>query len=115
MIRHLQPGKRLSGGTVHGGLVYLSGQVPEDGAANIKEQTSQVLAKIDRLLAEAGTDKTHILTATIWLPSIGDFASFNEIWDAWAPNPGPARACIESRLANPSYKVEVGLIAALPS
>ncbi len=112
-MKRIQPGKRLSGGTVHGGLVYLSGQVPDDGNANIKEQTAQVLAKIDRLLAEGGTDKSKILTATIWLPNISDFASFNEIWDAWAPNPGPARACVESRLANPSYKVEVGLIAAV--
>ncbi len=115
MIRHLQPGKRLSGGTVHGGLVYLSGQVPDDASADVTEQTKQVLAKIDRLLGEAGTDKMAMLTATIWLPNIGDFAAFNEVWDAWVSNPGPARACVESRLANPAYKVEIGVVAALPS
>lgn len=112
MIKRIKPGKRLSGATVHGGLVYLSGQVPDDLSVGIKEQTAQVLAKIDGLLAEAGTDKSHILTATIWLPDISDFASFNEVWDAWVPPSGsPARACVESRLANPGIKVEVGMIA----
>ena len=114
MIKHLKPGNRLSGGTVHGGLVYLSGQVPDDGSADITEQTRQVLAKIDGLLAEAGTDKTSVLSATIWLPDIGDFARFNAVWDAWVSQPGPARACVESRLANPAYKVEIGIVSVLP-
>lgn len=111
MVEHIQPGKRLSGATLHGGLVYLSGQVPDDLSVGVQEQAKQVLAKIDGLLAAAGTDKSQILTVTVWLPDIGDFAQFNEIWDAWVPNPGPARACIESRLANPGIKVEIGAIA----
>jgi enamine deaminase RidA (YjgF/YER057c/UK114 family) len=111
MVEHIQPGKRLSGATLHGGLAYLSGQVPDDISVDIKAQTTQVLAKIDALLAAAGSDKTKILTATVWLPNIGDFAAFNEIWDAWVPQPGPARACVESRLALPGIKVEIGLIA----
>lgn len=111
MTEHIQPGKRLSGGTIHGGLVYLSGQVPDDLSVGIQEQTKQVLAKIDGLLKEAGSDKTRILTATVWLPNIADFARFNEIWDAWVPQPGPARACVEARLAYPDIKVEIGVIA----
>src|SRR4051812_11948434 len=105
MVEHIQPGKRLSGATLHGGLAYLSGQVPDDTSVDVKAQTVQVLAKIDALLAEAGSDKTQILTATVWLPDIGDFAAFNEIWDAWVPQPGPARACVESRLARADIKV----------
>lgn len=111
MIERIQPGKRLSGASLHGGLLYMSGQVPDDLTVGIQEQTKQVLAKVDAILAAAGSDKSQILTANVWLPNIGDFASFNEIWDAWVPQPGPARACVESRLAHPGIKVEIGLIA----
>ena len=111
MVEHIQPGNRLSGATLHGGLVYLSGQVPDDLSLGLQDQTRQVLAKIDALLAAAATNKSNILTVTVWLPDIGDFAAFNEVWDAWVPQPGPARACVEARLANPAIKVEIGLIA----
>ncbi|GLK80050.1 RidA family protein [Methylopila turkensis] len=116
MIRRIGTGPRLSAATVHGGLVYVSGRVPDDLSVGVVDQTRQVLAKIDAILAEAGTDKSRILSAMVWLPAIGDFAAFNTVWDAWvAPGAAPARACVESRLADPAIKVEVGCIAALPT
>jgi enamine deaminase RidA (YjgF/YER057c/UK114 family) len=114
MIKRLGVGKRLSMATIHGGVVYLAGQVPDDPSASVEVQASSVLAKIDALLAEAGTDKLSILSATVWLPNIADFATFNTVWDAWVPEGAtPARACIEARLANPSYRVEIAVIAAI--
>lgn len=115
VIRRIGSGPRLSAATVHGSLVYVSGQVPDDLSVGVAEQAAQVLAKIDAILAEAGTDKSRILSAMVWLPAIGDFAAFNTVWDAWVP-PGdaPSRACVESRLADPAIKVEIGCVAALP-
>lgn len=114
MIKRLKPGKRLSQATIHGGVVYLAGQVADDTSLNVEGQAKEVLAKIDALLAEAGTDKTSILTATVWLPDMADFAAFNSIWDAWVPkDAAPARAAVEAKLATPAYKVEVAVIAAI--
>ena len=114
MIKRLKPGKRLSQATIHGGIVYLAGQVADDTSLNVVDQAKQVLGKIDALLAEAGTDKASILTATVWLPDMADFAAFNSIWDAWVPvDAAPARACVEAKLATPAYKVEVAVIAAI--
>ncbi|MEP9352586.1 RidA family protein [Xanthobacter sp. KR7-65] len=116
MIGRIGAGPRLSAATVFGGFVFVSGQVPDDVSTGVEDQALQVLAKIDAILAEAGTDKARILTATVWLPAIGDFAAFNTVWDAWvAPGAAPARACVESRLAHPGIKVEIGCIAALPT
>ena len=104
---------RMSQSVVHGNTVYLAGQVAADSSAGIKTQTEQVLAKVDSLLAEAGSDKTKLLSAQIWLTSMGHFAQMNEVWDAWMPEGcAPARACIEARLATPELLVEVGIIAA---
>ncbi|MEH2474777.1 enamine deaminase RidA (YjgF/YER057c/UK114 family) [Nitrobacteraceae bacterium AZCC 2161] len=115
MIKRLIPGRRLSMATIHGGLVYLAGQVPDDLTVGVEAQARQVLDKIDALLAAAGTDKASILTATVWLPNIADFAAFNTVWDAWVPaGASPARACVEARLANPSIRVEIAAIAAIP-
>jgi enamine deaminase RidA (YjgF/YER057c/UK114 family) len=115
MIKRLGEGKRLSMATIHGGLAYLAGQVPDDLSVGLEAQAAQVLAKIDALLAQAGTDKSNILTATVWLPDIADFAAFNTVWDAWVPaGASPARACVEARLANPSIRVEIAAIAAIP-
>jgi enamine deaminase RidA (YjgF/YER057c/UK114 family) len=115
MIRRLRPGKRLSMATIHSGLAYLAGQVPDDLSLGVEAQAAQVLGKIDALLEEAGTDKSSILTATVWLASIADFAAFNTVWDAWVPDgASPARACVEARLANPSIRVEIAVIAAVP-
>ncbi len=105
---------RMSQSVVHGNTIYLAGQVASDRSANISVQTEQVLDKIDRLLIEAGSDKSHILSAQIWLANIGHFAEMNQVWDAWIPEGDvPARACIEARLASPELLVEIGIIAAL--
>lgn len=107
-------GPRMSQMVIHGGTIYLAGQVASDLSADIVTQTQQVVDKIDALLSEAGSDKTKILTAQIWLASIGNFAQMNTVWDAWIPaGHTPARACIEARLASPEYLVEIGVIAAL--
>lgn len=106
--------QRMSQIVIHGDTVYLAGQVAKDPAADVQQQTREVLAKIDALLAEAGSDKSRLLSAQVWLASIGHFAQMNEIWDAWVPEGhAPARACIEARLANPDLLVEIGVIAAL--
>ena len=107
-------GKRLSDMVVHGGTVYLAGQVADDPKADLATQARQVLASIDRLLAEAGSDKTKLLTATIFLPSMADFAAMNAVWEAWVPSGHtPARATVEAKLANPDYRIEIQAIAAL--
>ena len=82
-IRRIEPGKRMSMGVVHGGTVYLAGQVGEPGE-DVSAQTRTILAEIDRLLAEAGTDKSKLLYVQIWLADMGDFAAMNAVWDAWA-------------------------------
>jgi len=105
--------QRMSQIVIHGDTVYLAGQVANDSNADITLQTQQVLQKIDALLAEAGSDKNKILTAQIWLTSMGHFAQMNEVWDAWVPEGhAPGRACIEARLASPDLLVEIGIIAA---
>ena len=105
--------QRMSQIVVHGDTVYLAGQVAADAGADITVQTQQVLEKIDTLLAEAGSDKSKILSAQIWIASMGHFAQMNEVWDAWvAEGHAPGRACIEARLASPDLLVEVGIIAA---
>lgn len=112
-IRRIEPGPRMCQAVVHGNTVYLAGQVGAPGESTAA-QTAAVLEQIDRLLAEAGSDKSRILSATIWLADIGDFAEMNSVWDTWVDraNP-PARATGESRLAAPDYKVEIIVIAAL--
>ena len=113
-IQRLQVGKRLSGAVIHNGLVYLAGQVPNDGTKDITGQTQEVLDKIDALLREAGSDKTKVLSAQIWLPDMKDFAAMNAVWEKWVPaGQAPARATVEANLANPAYKVEIMATAAL--
>ncbi len=105
--------QRMSQIVIHGDTVYLAGQVAADAGADISVQTQQVLQKIDTLLAEVGSDKSKILSAQIWIASMGHFAQMNEVWDAWvAEGHAPARACIEARLASPDLLVEVGIVAA---
>ncbi len=105
---------RMSQLVVHGDTIYLAGQVASDSSANIATQSRQVLDKIDNLLAEAGSDKSRILSAQIWLANIGHYAAMNEVWDEWLPaGNAPARACIEARLASPDLLVEIGIIAAV--
>jgi enamine deaminase RidA (YjgF/YER057c/UK114 family) len=112
ITRH-HTGQRMSQIVIHGDTVYLAGQVADDPGADITVQTQQVLAKIDALLDEAGSDNSKILTAQVWIASMGHFAKMNEVWDNWVPEGhAPARACIEARLASPDLLVEVGVIAA---
>jgi enamine deaminase RidA (YjgF/YER057c/UK114 family) len=113
MIQRLHTGPRMSQAVVHGRIVYLAGQVADDPSQDVAGQTRQVLAAIDRLLDEAGTDKTRILSATIYLADIGTFAQMNSVWDTWVPHGHtPARATVEAKLAAPAYKVEIQVIAA---
>ena len=105
--------QRMSQIVIHGDTIYLAGQVAADSSADITVQTQQVLQKVDNLLTEAGSDNSKILTAQIWIASMGHFAAMNAVWDAWVPEGhAPARACIEARLASPDLLVEVGVIAA---
>lgn len=116
MIQHIKPGPRLSGAVVHNGIVYVSGQVPVTPYADVPTQTREILAKIDKMLEEAGSDKRQILNASIWLSDIVTFEQMNTAWDAWiAPGPAPARATVEARIANPQWRVEIAVIAAVQS
>ncbi|WP_449043335.1 RidA family protein [Paracoccus versutus] len=111
-IKRIETGPRMSQAVVHNGTVYLAGQVGKPGEP-VAEQTREVLAQIDRLLAECGSDKTRILSAQVWLADMGDFAEMNAVWDAWvAAGHAPARATGESALATPDYKVEIIVVAA---
>lgn len=113
MIRRLQTGPRMSQAVVHGDTVYLAGQVAADPTGDVASQTRQILDAIDALLAEAGSDKTRILSATIYLADISTFGQMNSVWDGWVPaGHTPARATVEARLAAPAYKVEIQIVAA---
>jgi len=113
-IKRLNVGKRLSEIVIHGNTVYLAGEVPDDGSADITGQTEQVLAKIDKILKQAGSDKSKLLSAQIFLPDMKDFAAMNAVWEKWVvPGQTPARATVEAKLANPAYKVEIMCVAAL--
>lgn len=113
-IKRVNVGKRLSDMAVSNGVAYLAGQVPDDTTQDITGQTAQVLATIDKLLAEAGTDKTRILMAQIFVANMKEFDGMNKAWDAWvAEGNAPPRATIEARLANPDYKVEIVVTAAV--
>lgn len=112
-IERLHSGPRMSQAVIHGGLVYLAGQIGAPGE-DTAAQTRAVLSKIDALLAEAGTDKSRILTATIWLADMADFGAMNEVWDGWVGGANaPARATGEVKLATPDYRVEIIVTAAL--
>lgn len=112
-IERREVGKRMSQSVTHNGVVYLAGQVGEPGAS-VTDQTKQILDKIERHLAEAGSDKTKILQATIWLDDMAHFAEMNAVWDAWVPEGhAPTRACGESRLATPDFQVEIIVVAAV--
>jgi enamine deaminase RidA (YjgF/YER057c/UK114 family) len=114
-IERLEIGPRMSQAVVHNGVVYLAGQVAADAqGAPVKEQTLNILQRIDKLLAAAGTDKTKLLSATIWLADMGTFAEMNSVWDKWeAEGATPARATVEAKLASPAYTVEIAVIAAV--
>ena len=108
--------ERMSQIVVHSGTVYLAGQVGDDMSAGIEQQTRETLANIERLLDLAGTDKTKLLSVTIYLKDINaDFAGMNAVWDTWLPKGAtPARATVEAKLCEPEILVELSVVAALP-
>lgn len=113
-IQRFDVGARLSEMAVHNGVAYLAGQVPEDATADITGQTAQVLAAIDTLLARAGSDKSKILMAQIFITDLKDFPGMNAAWDAWvAAGNAPPRATVVAQLARPEWKVEIVVKAAV--
>jgi len=113
MVERINAGPRMSQAVVHGNTVYLAGLTADDSKADVKGQTKQILDKIDALLAKAGTDKSKVLSANIWLTDIATWSQMNEVWDAWvAPGNTPARATVEAKLAAPQYNVEIMVVAA---
>ena len=113
-ITRIDVGPRMSEAVTLGNRIYCSGMIPEDTSLDITGQVRQALAEIDSLLAKGGSDKSKILTATIWLSDISDFAAMNEVWDAWVvPDHTPARATVEARLNDPDMKVEIMVVAAI--
>ena len=113
-IRRFEVGPRMSQCVVHGNTVYTAGQVAQGArGASVTEQTRDILATIDKLLAQAGTDKSRLLTANIWLADIATFEQMNQVWDAWVDSGNtPARATVQAQLAHPDYKVEIMVSAA---
>lgn len=111
-IIRLQPGPRMSQAVIYNGTIWLAGQVGSAGKS-VAEQTTTILSQVDNLLKDAGSHKSKILQATIWLASMDDFSEMNEVWDAWVDSSNtPARACGEAKLATPDFKVEIMIIAA---
>lgn len=108
-------GDRMSQAVVHNGTAYLAGQVAVDApGASVAEQTRNILDRVDKYLAAAGTDKTRLLSAEIWITDMATFAEMNEVWDAWvSPGNTPARACVEAKLAAPQFTVEIMVTAAV--
>lgn len=112
MIKRLEVGKRFSEVAIFNGVVYLAGQVPTDETADAYHQTQQVLGEIDKYLTLAGSDKSQILMATVYLAEMADYAEMNRAWDEWvAENNAPPRAAVEAKLANPNWKVEIVVTA----
>ena len=113
-IQRYRVGPRMSAAVKCNGMVFVAGQVaPKAEGASVGEQTKQILALIDEILKEAGTDKSKLLSANIWLTDIKTFAEMNAVWDAWvSPGNTPARATVGAPLAAPQYKVEIAVVAA---
>lgn len=112
-IQRFHTGKRLSEMVIHGNTIYLAGQVAENAVPDVKDQTRQVLASIEKLLSEAGSKKENILSATIYITDMRNFPAMNEVWDAWvAKGHQPARATVQASLATPELLVEIQIVAA---
>ena len=107
-------GPRMSKAVVHGNTVYLAGIVADNPKGkSVAEQAKSILGQIDALLAKAGSDKTKLLSANIWITDMANFAEMNAVWDAWvSPGHTPARATVEAKLAAPDYKLEIMVVAA---
>ncbi|MFM8991864.1 MAG: RidA family protein, partial [Alphaproteobacteria bacterium] len=107
-------GTRMSQAVVSNGIVFVAGQVAQNPGKTVGEQTKQITAQLDELLAAAGSHKTRLLAASIWLTDISTFAEMNAVWDAWVPaDKGPARATVEAKLAAPQYRVEIAVTASV--
>ncbi len=116
MIERIETKQRMSRIVKHNGTIYLCGQVCEDAQQGIEEQTQTMLKKVDMLLEQAGTDRKHILSATIFLKDMKDFQAMNAVWDAWVPEGyAPARACVTGNMAREALLVEISVIAAQKS
>lgn len=114
MIQRFDTGPRMSEMTVHNGVAYLAGQVAEDDSLDISGQTREVLEQIDALLARAGSHRSKLLRAQIFLVDLADFAAMNAVWEQWVvPGHTPARATVQAALANPKWKVEIVVTAAV--
>jgi enamine deaminase RidA (YjgF/YER057c/UK114 family) len=114
MMKHYQVSPRMAQAVTYNGAVHIAGQVANNRKAGIEDQTRQVLAKIDALLAEAGTSKSKLVAVNVFLPHITDFEAMNIVYDAWVdPERPPARACVEARLADPDLRIEMTAIAAV--
>lgn len=113
-IERFETGPRMSSAVVHGNTVYLAGTVADEPKGkSTTEQMKSIVSQIDELLKMAGTDKSKLLSANIWITDMANFAEMNAVWDAWvSPGNTPARATVEAKLANPDYKVEVMVVAA---
>ncbi|KAA3658018.1 MAG: RidA family protein [Chloroflexi bacterium] len=113
-IKRLETSQRMSRAVIHNGTVYFCGQVAKDYDADITGQTRTTLEKLDALLESVGSNKTQLLSATIYLKNMADFQAMNAVWDAWVPEGhAPARACVEAKMARSALLVEISLIAAV--
>lgn len=115
MLKKIGGSTRFSAIASHGGQIHLAGQVSQLKDGDIIAQSKDTFAKVDALLADAGTDKGHIISVQVWLSNMDDYSAFNEAWDQWVKDvTPPTRVCVEARLAQPHYKVELLVIAAAP-
>jgi enamine deaminase RidA (YjgF/YER057c/UK114 family) len=113
MIERIETKRRMSRIVKHNGTIYLCGQVCKDAEQGIREQTESMLEKVDALLLQAGSDRKHILSATIYIKDMRHFAEMNDVWDQWIPEGyAPARACVEASMAREALLVEISVIAA---
>ena len=113
-LRRLHVAARYSEAAVFSGVVYLAGMVPECEASDIAAQTADVLAQVDRRLAECGSDRTRILRAQIYLADIADIGAMNAVWDVWVvPGNAPPRATVQAALADPAWRIEIVVTAAV--
>ncbi|MDO6564887.1 RidA family protein [Amphritea sp. 1_MG-2023] len=113
-IERQETAQRMSRIVIHNDTVYLCGQVAKDANDGITEQTATMLDKVDALLQQAGSDREHILSATLYIRDMKDFAAMNAVWDSWVPEGhAPARACVEARMARPELLVEISVVAAV--
>ena len=114
-ITRINTNQRLSQVVVHGDTVYISGQVAvANRGKSITEQTTEILGAVEKYLADTGSDKNHMLSATVWLSDMSHYDEFNKVWDAWVPQgQAPSRACVEAKLVFPDFNVEVAVVAAV--